>query len=562
MLIGFFSSIGGKIVTAMVCASVIGSGAALHSNFALKTVDKAFLDVTAKDVPGALDAFILTAQSERLGGLSYRLVTEFKARDIEITKADIDQVNAEINSKLDAIQKVWPEKADDISAIRTEFDQLRNGMKLALEAAFGGDPDKTATVTQEQVNPVIKSFNAKVRAFAEASQASLANRQKQVTQEIVNASRLGFIITGLGSLLTLLGGLYFARRVISRPVTELTEAMKSIADGQTKVVVPGTDRHDELGTMAQTVQVFQRNAETVMQQEEEKAALALAERENRQRMLESLAATFERSVGAVIGQVGKAAHEIEGSAGELAGIASETSRRVGSVASASVSMADCVRSAALATDELGQTIQEISINIDRSQTVAVEAAEKTDKTVQIVTELAESTRKISSIIQLISNIANQTNLLALNATIEAARAGDAGRGFAIVASEVKALANETSKATVEIAHQIETVQASMREAVAAITSIDETIGNVREVTAGIAMAVQLQNSSMQGISANVTEAVKGSEAVSGSMVDVSRAAETTGQAAQVMKASATELSASATALNAEVEQFLRGVRAS
>ena len=93
-------------------------------------------------------------------------------------------------------------------------------------------------------------------------------------------------------------------------------------------------------------------------------------------------------------------------------------------------------------------------------------------------------------VKLITAIAEQTNLLALNATIEAARAGDAGRGFAVVASEVKSLASQTAKATDEISYHISGMQGATQESVAAIKEIGGTIGQISEIAATIASAVE------------------------------------------------------------------------
>ncbi len=83
-----------------------------------------------------------------------------------------------------------------------------------------------------------------------------------------------------------------------------------------------------------------------------------------------------------------------------------------------------------------------------------------ERTGAVIRELSQAAARIGDFIGLISNIASQTNLLALNATIEAARAGDAGKGFSVVASEVKELASQTAKATDEIESQISAIQAT------------------------------------------------------------------------------------------------------
>src|SRR5690606_23140721 len=114
----------------------------------------------------------------------------------------------------------------------------------------------------------------------------------------------------------------------------------------------------------------------------------------------------------------------------------------------------------------------------------------------------EAAQKIGEVVELISTIAEQTNLLALNATIEAARAGEAGKGFAVVASEVKGLAGQTAKATEEIAAQIRAVQAVSAEAADAIRGIGDTIARINDTAAAIAAAVEQQGAATSEIARN------------------------------------------------------------
>jgi methyl-accepting chemotaxis protein len=118
--------------------------------------------------------------------------------------------------------------------------------------------------------------------------------------------------------------------------------------------------------------------------------------------------------------------------------------------------------AATAADELSKSIGEINRQLARASEVVAAAATEAQSTNQEIAALAQAARKIDDVVKLIQSVAGQTNLLALNATIEAARAGAAGKGFSVVASEVKALAVQTAKATDDIAAQIASVQSSTR----------------------------------------------------------------------------------------------------
>jgi methyl-accepting chemotaxis protein len=140
-----------------------------------------------------------------------------------------------------------------------------------------------------------------------------------------------------------------------------------------------------------------------------------------------------------------------------------------------------------------------------------------------VAGLATAAQKIGDVVKLINNIAEQTNLLALNATIEAARAGEAGRGFAVVASEVKVLATQTAKATDEISAQIAEVQGTTGSAVTVIQDITQTISRVNEISAAIAASVEEQASVTQSMSSNMQVAAKGVTDINANMTDIAEA---------------------------------------
>ena len=240
---------------------------------------------------------------------------------------------------------------------------------------------------------------------------------------------------------------WFVSQDITASLALLKGTMQRLAAGDLAISVSGTDRRDEVGEMAATVQVFKDNAlEMERLKVEQKEAEQRASEEKRKAM-HQLGSDFEASVGEVVQTVSSAATEMESTAASMSATAEETSRRATAVAAASEQASTNVQSVATAVEELSSSVGEISRQVTSSSVIAAKAVDEAEHTNNLMAALSEAAKQIGAVTELISEIAGKTNLLALNATIEAARAGDAGKGFAVVASEVKGLADQTAQAT-------------------------------------------------------------------------------------------------------------------
>ena len=179
---------------------------------------------------------------------------------------------------------------------------------------------------------------------------------------------------------------------------------------------------------------------------------------------------------------------------------------------------------------------------------------------ETVKSLVEAAGRIDEVVALITDIAEQTNLLALNATIEAARAGEAGKGFAVVASEVKNLANQTAKATDEIAQQVAEVRSASNSAAVTIEHIAETVGRIDDISGAIAAAVEEQDATTREIAHSVEQASSGTQQVSSAIVEVSTAARDSGQASATMVETIADFSGQTETLQTEMQKFVQTVR--
>jgi methyl-accepting chemotaxis protein len=361
--------------------------------------------------------------------------------------------------------------------------------------------------------------------------------------------------------LIVLGMSFVLGRSVIRPITGMTAAMRKLASGDTETIIPARERGDEVGAMAQSVQIFKDNMiETARLRDEQDTLKQHAEAEKKT-ILHKMADEFENGVRKSLELLTQSANDMRGTSELMSRTVDQAGQRTTVVATVAQQATANVQTVAAASEELSASVGEIGRQVSQSTEIAARAVGEANRTNKTVQGLSAAAQKIGDVVKLISDIASQTNLLALNATIEAARAGEAGKGFAVVANEVKSLASQTAKATEDISSQVSAMQTATNDAVHAIESIGGTISAINQITTSIAAAVEEQGAATREIARNVQEAARGTDQVSRDISGVNQAAGDTGVQANQVLSSAKQLNNQSAVLREDVDRFLVNIRA-
>ncbi len=445
--------------------------------FALNQMSKirgAAEDITLSSVPSirALDEF--TQLTLRLRVLSYRLLTN---REPDVQQKTLDTFELR-DQQIRAAQAIY-EKLIDSREERAAYDEYVNllGQYRQIETRM-----KSLSQTN-QVEALRTLINSELLSNSEQVNAVLArlldinNKMALVTnQEAKDQYDLAFnLVVGLLALATALTVLFawLLTRSITVPIAQALEAAEEVAEGNLTRPIK-VDGNDEAGRLLAAMAKMQDKLRDTLQRIAGSATqLASA--------AEELNAVTDESARGLTQQN----NEIE----QAATAVNEMTSAVEEVARNAVSTSEASRNATTSAGDGRDLVQETVSAIERM-------SGDVQATATLIGDLANESRDIGKVLDVIRGLADQTNLLALNAAIEAARAGEAGRGFAVVADEVRALAHRTQQSTSEIERMIGSIQAGTEHAVDSMRNSTERAESTLNIAKGAGLSLDTINAAI------------------------------------------------------------------
>jgi methyl-accepting chemotaxis protein len=383
--------------------------------------------------------------------------------DASETRKELDGIASERDQIDSALKKLGQSLTTDKG--KASFKKVMDSqaaylaqLNTVITLIEAGNKTEAGRLLHQKVWPLRNSYAESVGKLFDLQGKRISDSGKAIEKTCTEAVT-SVILALVASLLAAISVGFFITRSITHPLQQAVRTNQRIADGDLSETI-AVGRNDEIGELNQSAQLMVENLRGIVRhltETSEQMASSSAELFSTSEEM----ATASEEVAAQAGSVATAGEEIVATSGEIARSCQQAAQ--GSKVASEVATG-------------GAAV------VMRSVAVMEKIAEKVNSSARTVDSLGDRSNEIGEIVGTIEDIADQTNLLALNAAIEAARAGEQGRGFAVVADEVRALAERTTKATKEIADMIKSIQSETKHAV---TMMEE---GVREVENGTSEA--------------------------------------------------------------------------
>lgn len=470
----------------------------------------------------------------------------------------IETLDATIKSTVELVST--EEEKTLLESLQRLNDQYKE-KAVQVEKLIGtNDWENAKRVALNDAMPVSREIRNLANLLVD-NEKKLMEAETLQNSELVEQIRNTIKIISLVAIASAIVVGFWLSRHISKPIVQLTAAAERVAAGDLTVAIGRVKNRDELGKLAQAFGQMVKNLRTLVTEVVGNAQQVAASSEQLTASAEQTTQATNQIASAIQGVAHGA--EVQGrSVEDSVRLITEMNLGVQRVAQTAANVAGVSVETSKETERGNEMIHRV---IDQMQTIS-DAVGQTD---QVVKRLEQRSKQIDEIIQVITGISDQTNLLALNAAIEAARAGEHGRGFAVVADEVRKLAEQSKNSAEQIANLIREIQSDTSHAVAAMEQGQKEVAAGREIVeetgAGfqrIFHAVEQTSAQIQEVTAVAEEMTASSEQIKASIEEMARIAEESAANSQNVAsvseeqlASMQEIAASAGALEKMAEEL-------
>lgn len=479
----------------------------------METINNNFTLIEKQFLKGREEYTQYFGRKERRDLTQNKFITQLNSGLLTISRGIFD----EQGQFTDSVERI-------ILATNDPENDLRRLEELVTTFSSEASSDKTLEVKVYELGALVANVGLeaeKTRNEILDHVDSISDMEQQLDTFRIDQKRYTVGAAGFAIFANMLVLFFLVRTIVENPLRNLTRTIDEIRAGKSPDV-PYGHRTDQIGVLSGAINNF-REALSAIQQENKR-------KEHEKIIIDEMFA----NITTVVDDLGSRSRELVNTANLLENLAISTETQSGSVQQQASATAGHTNRVSESTVRLQQAFQDINQQIAIQNTIVGTILDQNTKSREYIDSLNLSIRDIHTIIAMVSEITDQTKLLALNATIEAARTGTAGKGFGVVASEVKELSLKTENATGDVMNRVKAIEKATTVLVANLQDIDERVQDLNKLTNNVTRAVHMQQSETGSIADLAVQTANNTQHVSTSICKVSSAAtKTRGLAGQV-----------------------------